>query len=174
MAWTCVFACATPVLLAQDAPAEYQLKAAFVSKFAEFVEWPPVALDGRDSVDLCVAEPSPFGTALRDLVAGTQLRGRTLVAREVSAPDGIDTCHVLFVPAAPSLGRQAWLARASTRPILTIGDTPGFLEDGGILNLLVVDDRIRFDVDLVASTRAGLRLSSQLLQLALHVHGGQP
>lgn len=162
---------AVAAVSAQAPSAEYQLKAAFVSKFPDFVEWPQASLAGRKAVEICVASPNPFGEVLTDLVAGTTVRGKPLQVREVGRPASIDDCHVLFVPAGPAAARQALLSRAAQRPILTIGDYPEFLTEGGILNLVTIDGRVRFDIDVAASSKAGVRLSSQLLRLALHVRG---
>ena len=157
---------------AQGTAAEYQLKAAFVSKFPEFTEWPEAALDGRDTVDLCVARPNPFGTALSELVTGEVLRGRRLVTRDIDSPAAIDHCQVLFVSGLPPNARRLLLARAATLPMLTVGDYPAFLDEGGIVSLRIVAGRVRFDVNVEASSRVGIRLGSQLLRLAANVRGG--
>jgi hypothetical protein len=69
-----------------------------------------------------------------------------------------------------STARPCW--RAAALPILTVGDYGTFLDEGGIVKLLIIDGRVRFEVDLATAGRVGLRLSSQLLQLALNVRGG--
>jgi hypothetical protein len=156
--------------LAQSA--EYQLKAAFVSKFPEFTEWPESALNGRNSIDLCVTRPNPFGAALAELIEGERLRGRLLRTRTVDEPSDVGTCQLLFISAAPAAARRAMLARAAMLPLLTVGDYPGFLDEGGMVHLRLVDGRVRFDVNVDAAERAGVRLHSQLLRLALSVRGG--
>jgi hypothetical protein len=91
--------------------------------------------------------------------------------RDVSTPVELDTCHLLFVPSrAPD--RKALLARSHALPVLTIGESPSFLDEGGIVNLRLVDGRVRFEIDVGASSRVGVRFSSQLLRLALNVRGG--
>jgi hypothetical protein len=150
---------------------EYQLKAAFVYRFPQFVEWPPAAFDGQDSLHVCVSAPNPFGNTLEELVAGETMNGRRLVVREVGRSTDIGGCHVLFVPAAAQSERLLQAAKGS---VLTIGESPTFLDEGGIINLRVVDRRVRFEVNAVAAERAGLKLSSQLLRLAMVVRGAQP
>jgi hypothetical protein len=162
--------CVAGLLL--TAMVEYHLKAAFVSKFPHFAEWPEVALARRDTIDLCVARPNPFGDALQELIVGERLGDRRLTLRYVDAFDTLPSCHVLFVPAQSTRGRKALLERAAQLPILTVGDYGQFLDDGGIVKLQMVDGRVRFEVDVAAASRVGLRLSSQLLQLALNVRGG--
>jgi hypothetical protein len=160
-----------PVALAQDVAATERLKAAFLSRFPQFVEWPATALAGRTSLDVCVVEPNPFGTALHDLAGGERIADRPLRARPVSRDAAAD-CHVLYIPAATP-GRRALLERLKGRPVLTVGDADGFLDDGGVVELRLIGNRIRFHIDAAAAERAGLRLSAQLLRLAVSVRGGR-
>jgi len=157
---------------AQQPDAEYALKAAFLSKFPYFAEWPEAALVNRHTIDVCVLKPSPFGATLQELIAGERLGERTLALRLIEDDDALTDCHVLFIPSRPRVSRKRLLARASALPILTVGDDGAFLDEGGILKLQMIDGRVRFDVDVAAASRAGLRLSSQLLQLAMQVRGG--
>jgi hypothetical protein len=157
---------------AQSVDPEYHLKAAVVSKFPEFVEWPTHALDQRRTIDLCVARPNPFGRMLAQLIAGESLRGRAMVTREVSNGSDLESCHLLFVPRGSNTDTRVLLSRADELHLLTVGESPRFLDDGGVINLNLIEGRIRFEVDMTAATRAGVRLSSQLLRLATHVRGG--
>ncbi len=157
---------------AQPAP-ETKLKAAIISKFPQFIEWPPAALDGRGTLDLCVAPPDPFGADLDELVAGESIGERKLTVRRLAHDQDLAGCQVLVVAGAVS-SRRAILQRAATMPILTVGDDPRFLDEGGMVRLRLVGGRVRFDVDAAAARRAGLRISSQLLQLAVDVRGAEP
>jgi hypothetical protein len=165
--------CASPAVRAQRVVSEeYRLKAAFVYRFPQFVEWPPEALANRKSIELCVVRPNPFGGALQELFAGELLNGRPFVIRDIDSHAPLDSCHVLFLPRLSASGASGPLARASGLPILTVGESEGFLDGGGVIRLRLVDRRVRFDVNTAAATRARLRLSSQLLDLALEVRGG--
>ena len=149
---------------------EYRLKAAFVYRFPQFVEWPPHALDGHDQVSLCVTRPNPFGALLQELVAGETLNGRSLAVREIDRPSEVDGCQVLFIAAAET-GVKAVLDAATMHAVLTVGESPRFLDEGGVINLQVIGRRVRFEVSPAAAERVGLRLSSQLLRLAIRVRG---
>lgn len=156
--------------IAQPIADEFRLEAAFIHKFAQFTEWPALALDGRKTIDLCVLEPNPFGRVLADLVEGESLGARPLRVRRLDRGAAPETCHVLFLPArAP--GRRDLLKRIATQPILTVSDAPEFLDEGGIVQLRVVADRMRFEIGVTAAEKARLRLSSQLLRLAMKVRG---
>jgi hypothetical protein len=106
------------------------------------------------------------------LIAGERLGTRPLVVREVDSPLDLDTCQLLFVPSQSLHDRSGLLDRARRLPILTVGDAPTFIDEGGIVALHMINGRVRFDINVEAANQAGVRLSSQLLQLALSVRGG--
>jgi hypothetical protein len=114
--------------------------------------------------------PNPFGTMLDELVQGEAIGGRRLSVRRVDS-SGLESCHVLYLSAAAA-DRAAVLQKVGARPVLTVSDAPHFLDEGGIIQLRVVDRRVRFEIDSAAASRANLRLSSQLLRLALAVRRG--
>jgi hypothetical protein len=89
--------------------------------------------------------------------------------REVRALAEIDSCQLLFIPERSAIPRKALLDRASKLPVLTVGESSAFLDEGGIVSLQMVRGRVRFEVSVIAASRANLRLSSQLLRLALNV-----
>jgi hypothetical protein len=161
----------TSLAWSQETPAEeYRLKAAFVYRFPQFVEWPESALDGHENVTICVTRPNPFGALLHELIAGETLNGRQLVIRDIDRASTLNGCQVLFMPAGTAAVKDV-LGSVGNRPILTIGESPRFLEQGGVINLEVVDRRVRFEVSPMAAERVGLKLSSQLLRLAVRVRG---
>jgi hypothetical protein len=163
---------ASPLWSQGKAPSEeYRLKAAFVYRFPQFVEWPAPALIGHDAIAICVVRPNPFGTLLRELIAGETLNGRPLAIREVARPSAIDGCHVVFVPGAEHATARAVLEAVGNHPVLTVGESSRFLDQGGVISLHVIDRRVRFEVSAAAAERLGLRLSSQLLRLAVRVRG---
>lgn len=147
---------------------ELRLKAAFVYRFPQFVEWPEDVLNGAQTLDICVASPNPFGATLEQLVEGESLDGRQLNVRHLRRNAPADTCRVLYLPGEAVI---SYLERVADAPVLTISDTPQFLDLGGIIRLTVIDRRVRFEVNASAAERAGLRLSSQLLRLAVAVRG---
>jgi hypothetical protein len=153
---------------------EDRIKAAVVSKITQFVDWPSAALAGRKSIDVCVAEPDRFGADLAELAAGERVKGRDLTVRVVSTARDLDNCQLLFVPGRVRAGKHPLLESAESLPILTVGDYPTFMDDGGIVQLRTIDGRVRFDINLVAARQAGIQVSSQLLRLAVTVRGGGP
>lgn len=154
---------APPAVRAQSAtvPLEYHVKAVYLLNFMRFVDWPaPGAAVAPFTI--CVAGLNPFGAVLADVLKGEQINGRSIQARVVvSHATG---CEVLFVPRAVS--HDPYLRAARGRPVLTVGESAGFLASGGIVNFLLEDGKVRFEIDANAAARAKLRISSRLLRLA--------
>jgi hypothetical protein len=160
-----VLLCAGAVLMsAQDANLEYRVKAAYLFNFTKFVEWPTAAFAGGRafSFSICVAGRNPFGPALTATLVGETVAGRPLAARVVNA-GGAAGCHVLFVPAG--VPAAAYLRAVGKEPVLTVGESADFLAQGGAINFVLDEGRVRFEINQAAAERAQLRISSRLLQL---------
>jgi hypothetical protein len=147
---------------AQNVSLEYQVKAAYLFNFAKFVEWPASAFAGQSPLTICVAGSNPFGAALGDLVKGETVHGRPIVARVVDGAGSL--CHVLFVPRGEQLA--SFVRSGSKAPVLTVGETADFLEQGGIVSFVLEEGRVRFEMSPEAANRHGLMISSRLLRLA--------
>lgn len=149
---------------AQEAPLEYQVKASYLYNFIRFITWPRDAFRDGDSLNLCVTGADRFGSALNSF-AGESIDGHPIRVHRLSnaaEPRGV-RCHVFFVSAAQALPA----ALSPERGTLTVGETRGFLERGGIINLVEVQGRIRFEINQKAAQQAGLAMSSRLLSLAM-------
>lgn len=158
-----------PLPAENQVPQEYQVKAAFLKNFALFVEWPEGDLAGSNGpFSICVIGSHPFGNALQAL-KGTKLRNRPVTVREIRDIHDAGMCHVLFVSASEQARLPEILAATRKKPILTVSDIDHFSRSGGIIGFIIVQDRVRFDVNLTAAERVRLKLSSQLLKLAHEV-----
>jgi hypothetical protein len=159
--------CVAVRLLANGGQAsEYELKAAFLYKFASFVEWPaPVA----GPLTICVFGNDPFGPTLERVVKDKSINGRLFSIRRPKAIHDGSECQILFI-ASSERPRFKSILGGLNGAILTVGDTPGFCQSGGVINLEVVDERVHFGINPDAAERARLRLSSKLLSLATIVH----
>jgi hypothetical protein len=147
-----------------QAPAlEYQVKASYLYNFARFVTWPGDVFAGDGKFNLCVVGAERFGPAL-DAFADERVEGRAILVHrlEHAGRARAARCHMLFVGA----GSEAESTNAGAeRGTLTIGESAGFLERGGMINLIEVRGRIRFEINQPAAARAGLVVSSRLLSL---------
>jgi hypothetical protein len=167
---SCAFVAAALAGAWTQAPPEAVVKAAFVRRFAEFVQWPTTVVPARGAVVLCLSPSHPFGSLVAQVAKGAEGGGRVVTIRELHKGDRPDGCHALYVaPADHDL-----LARVRDLPVLTIGDEIDFCLIGGIINLQVIDGRVRFEISLTQARRANLKIDTQLLRLATHLHGGQP
>jgi hypothetical protein len=155
---------------AQVAAPEYDVKAAFLYNFTKFVEWPAAAFpDG--TLRLCVLGEDPFGKTLQT-VAGEEVAGHKLIvlsAGKLSDPAG---CQVLFISRSESARMPQILSSLRGVPVLTVGDTRGFLEQGGIINFTFEGSKVRFEINQESAERAGIKISSKLLRLATRVAPG--
>lgn len=146
---------------------EYQMKAAYLYNFIKFVEWPPQSFANAASpVVICVFGEDPFGGALQEAVRGKMAADRTVVVRSVTDLPGSKSCHILFVSAASWKRSRPALGTPAGGGLLTVGESPGFTANGGIIRFKLDGARLRFEVNIEAAQQARLQISSKLLSLA--------
>lgn len=148
----------------RTATAEDDIKAAFLFNFTKFVEWP--ATDRTLPFRICtVAEPA-FGTAVERTITGETAGGRPIEHVRPSTPDAARACHILFVGRLDSDRLERWLSAVRGAPMLVVGETRAAWDRGAHINFVVDDNRVKFDVNPDAASRAGLTVSSKLLRVA--------
>jgi hypothetical protein len=155
------------VVFAADAAfSVHAVKAAYLHRFASYVEWPETS---ADSFVIAVAGDEDVANQLAQLLPGLTVRGRPAVLRRVSQPRELEGVHILFV-GRDALSRTRSMRMAATRlPILLVTDVEDGFEAGGIINFLEIGRNIRFEISLTAADRSGLRIDSALLSVAAHV-----
>lgn len=153
-----------------QAPSEYQVKAAFLFNFAKFIEWPAAAFRNRQSpITICVVGDDPFGPVIDETVKGQSFANRRFSVRRVKQIPRDDTCQIAFVSGAESARTELGMAIRAL-PILTVGEDDATSESSGIINFVIEGSKVRFDINLDAAERAGIKISSKLLKLATRVH----
>jgi hypothetical protein len=163
---------ASAVLAQQNASSEYQIKAAFLFHFAQFVEWPPDAFKDADSpLTYCTMGEDALSGALDQSLSGKTIGARSLRVQHLKPSQPAQTCQVLFVGALETRKLSEIMASVSGRPILTVGDSEHFAADGGVIGLVVEANKIRFEINLEAAEKANLKISARLLALAKAVIG---
>jgi len=146
---------------------EYQVKAAFLFNFAKFVEWPPGSFsDASAPLRICVLGQDPFGQELRDITAKKTANGRKIQVEQVLALQLARTCHILFIASSEKAHLKQILENLRGADLLTVGDTKGFVQRGGVINFVLEDNRVLFEVNHQAAQQAGLKISSKLLNVA--------
>jgi hypothetical protein len=153
----------------QQAPiTQYHLKAAFLYNFAKFVDWPASAFAGPDDpFTLCVVGTEPFISA-RETLAGKSIRGRKIAVRRVDTVVSARQCNMIYLASTDDGGFNLDPGQFKSA-VLTVGESEDFLRRGGIINLTVVNNKIRFEIDRDTGERLGFRFRAQLLQRALLV-----
>jgi hypothetical protein len=169
-AFLCISFSASP---ARGSPTrEYDLKAAFLFNFAQFVEWPPEAFsDASAPFVIGVLGEDPFGKSLDEIVAHEAVHSRKIVVRRYRNVQEIETCHILYVGGTEASGLSRALAQLDGRHILTVGETDLFTRNNGIIQFLVVENKLRLRINVDAAKMAKLSISSQLLRQAEIVGG---
>ena len=145
---------------------EYSVKGAFLYNFAKFVSWPEEAFrDDQMHITLCILGKDPFGGALAS-VKGKSVKDRKVVIKHCATLDELGKCHILFISRSEEQNLSEILAKVKNWNTLTVSDMEGFAQSGGVNNFVTVEKKIRFEINLDAAERTGLKISSKLLRLA--------
>lgn len=149
-----------------QAPTEYQIKAAFIYNFAKFVDWPSLDTAASDQpIIVGVLGEDPFGQNLEGVINGKTANGRRVAIKRFANLQSLTPCHILFISSSQRNLQQVFSAVAASG-VLTIGETDRFADTGGIIQLAMLEGRVRLVVNQAAAERAGLRISAKLLGLA--------
>jgi hypothetical protein len=155
---------------AQTATDEYKVKAAFLFHFAQLVEWPAGALNAGDqSITLCVFADEPRLQELQGTLEGKLVGTRVLHVHMLSTPSAIQGCNILFLSRDEARRQVPILKSLQGQAVLTVGETGNFLSDGGMIQLHLEKDKVRFDINAGVADSSHIRISSQLLLLATSV-----
>jgi hypothetical protein len=158
-----------PIASARDevVSREYQVKAAMICNFAQFVEWPHEAFDSESSpLVIQIVGENPFGNVLEQLAATKQINGRSIVVKYTDSLDKIGKCQVMFISASEQSNLPVILDKVKSQPVLTLGETDSFPGAGGMIRFFQADGKVHFEVNLSAAEAAHLKISSKLLKLA--------
>lgn len=154
-----------------SAQLEHEVKGAFLFKFLSYVEWPPESLDGpHDPLVVGVLGDEDVRASLQEIVQGRQAQGRPVEVRRLRDGDSPAGMHMVFVGRSEA---QALPRLTGQQGVLVVSDSADALARGAMINLLLVENRVRFEVSPQAAERSGLRISSRLLSLAQFVKPGE-
>jgi uncharacterized protein DUF4154 len=153
---------------------ENDVKAAFLYNFSKFVEWPVPPDRTGEPFRLCVLADADFARAVDRTIDGQAVEGRKLERIEPRSPDDARRCAILYVGRRNLAQAAPLLASVRQMPVLTVGDDPHFVRQGGAIEFVLEDNRVRFDVNTLAAERSGLKVSSKLLRVARTVIATEP
>jgi hypothetical protein len=149
-----------------QASGEYQVKAAFLYNFLKFVDWPAQSFANDSSPFIIgVVGNDTFNSTIDQAVSGKTANGRPIVIKRFASSKALTYCHILFIsPSERDRFRQ--ILGTTGSGVLTVSETDGFTQIGGIVNFTLVDSKVRFEINQSAAERAGLKISAKLLSLA--------
>ena len=153
-------------------PGEYPVKAAFLFHFAQFVEWPSSAFSAEDAALLyCIVGDDPFNGALETALDGKFIGRHPLRVEHFQQVQEARGCQVMFISSSKKPVPEL-LSALNGSPVLTVGDSEEFAEQGGMIGFLLEEKKVRFVINVAAAEHAKLKISSRLLALAKTVIGG--
>ena len=149
---------------------EYQVKAAFLYNFAKFVEWSPSSFATASApIRICVLGRNPFGRDLSEVTDGKTVNGRKFLVDQVADLQLARSCHIVFVSSSEKGQLKRIVEGLQGTDALTVGDSKAFIEQGGMINFVLENDRVQFEVNHKATEMAGIKVSSKLLNVAKRV-----
>lgn len=149
---------------------EDEVEAAFLYRFAGYVDWPPEALSGP-VFTIAVLGSDRIAQELQRILPDHSLKNRPAQVRRIRGLEELRDAQILFVGPEYDDELKALVARVANRPVLVVTASDHGLNAGSCVNFLVVDRRVRFEVSLTAADRVGLKVSSELLSVAVRVQG---
>jgi hypothetical protein len=164
-------ACALGALAAeQPSVLEQQVKAAFLFRFGSYVEWPQQAFASADSpLTIGVVDSEGLADELLRVIANRTVNGRTVAVRRLRRGETPANVQMLFIGQSAAGQSAELLRQAHRQPVLTVTESDAGLTEGSVINFVVVDKRVRFEVSLEAAERNRLKIAAPLLSVALRV-----
>jgi YfiR/HmsC-like len=147
---------------------ESQVKAAYLYNFGKFVRWQADRVSPQ-TLTICLLGKDPFGAVLDATVEGESIDGKKITVKRLSSIQDLTSCSILFVATSEESRLGPVLSAAQHQGLLTVSDIPHFAEHGGIIGFVMLQDKIRFEVNRAAAEQSHLTLSSELLKVASKV-----
>jgi hypothetical protein len=150
---------------------ELQIESAYVFNFVKFVEWPSDTVKPGGQIRLCVIGNDDLHDSLSMLDGRKAGIYELRIMPRIELSSEISNCHVLYIDEQEQHHLVPILKSLADRPVLTISDMPNFAERGGNIGLIYSENKVLFEINLASTRKAGLRMSSQMLNLAANIFG---
>ena len=156
------------LLSAQNPPSrEYQIKAVFLFNFSQFIEWPQYSFANSQSAFVIgILGEDPFGPYLEKTTENEKVNNHSITIQRYKSIDEIGSCHILFIHSNEADKMPQIISALKGRSVLLVGDTPTFIEQGGMVRFYTLNNKIHLQINPEASKAAGMSISSKLLRLA--------
>lgn len=149
---------------------EYQVKAAFLYKFANYVEWPQAHFPEEETpITIAVMGAAPIAAELERVVVGRSAQGRPIAVKRLNAGEPLEGLHIVFVGPEETRRLARVAEAAAAQSILVVTDSAGALAEGSMINFILADGKVRFEIARDTAEKSGLKLSSRLLAVAQQV-----
>lgn len=147
---------------------EYLVKAVFLEKFTNFVDWPKEssAYDSTKPFIIGIVGENPFGKALADVYAGQKIFNKRIEIRSILNITHCQDCQIIFIARSEKDDLPEIIKLIKDKPILTVSDTEGFAKQGVMINLYIEENTIKFEVNEPAVRQSPLKVSHLLLNMA--------
>lgn len=147
---------------------EYVAKAAFIYNFTKFVEWEKPESNNAPSFVIGVLGDSPIHQHLLDLASSKTINNKKIEVVKCTATSPSNCrCQILFIPETiTSKDFKDFISELTTKNVLIISERKGFLDQGSAINFLIIERRIKFEINMSSLNKSNLKASSQLLKLA--------
>jgi hypothetical protein len=146
---------------------EYELKAAFIYRFIDYVDWENSS--DNATFDIAVLGKNPITSSLINISKDKKVKGKTITVKEYQTLDEIGFCNILFIPDKSPYNIEKILSKYEGKPVLIISENEGYGKKGAHFNFVMVENKLKFQVNLKAIKRSGIIISSFLLQHAIIV-----
>jgi hypothetical protein len=164
--WLCIFFLVMPACVADAQSKEYQIKAAFLFNFAQFVDWPSAVFANTNApFSIGILGDDPFGGALDETIQGETINNHKIIVVRSQQVEDLKNCQIIFVGKSEKKHVAEILSELDSRPILTVSEIDGFAERGGEINFFLAGTKVRFEINPAVAQNDGLKISSQLLSL---------
>lgn len=155
----------------ETAPTEYQIKAAFIYNFAKFVEWPADAFSTDTApITIGVLGDNVFGDNLERTIQNKVINNHPFAFRAFRSIADITNCQILFISRSEKKHLPQILGALQKTSTLTVSEMDQFIQSGGMINFVIEEERIHFEINNENAKKSGLKISSKLLGLAVHSH----
>ncbi len=159
----------------QARPSQYDVEAAYLLDFGKFMHLTAASQAlRRATFDICILGRDPMAETIDELALDETIDGRSVRVIRIGDVAQARTCAIAFISAYDDDSIRSDLSVLAGADVLTVGDAPDFIRDGGMIQFVLQKDHVRFAVNLVAVQKTHLVLSSQLMQVALYVTGKPP
>ena len=166
-------ACAMAAASAEEAYSEDALKAAFLYRFTDYVDWPPEALQTQ-AFNIAVMNDPGVAAQLRKLMPAHPVHGHAVQVQTLTSVRELHDIQVLYVGGSDTAELRRIVSAIGSHPVLIVTDEQNALNAGSVVNFVLTERRLRFEVSLDSAEQTGLRIGSELLSVALHVQRRRP